>query len=48
MNSITESGPMSKSPCEARKPAVKIRLSPGRKKPISSPDSAKTIRNRPT
>src|SRR5262245_7434866 len=34
-------------PCEDSSPAVKRRESPGRKKPISRPDSAKMMRKRP-
>ena len=37
------SSQMSKNPCEARNPAVKSKLSPGRKAPTNRPDSAKTI-----
>ena len=36
-----------KSPWEAIKPAVKSKLSPGRKKPINNPDSAKIIAQTP-
>jgi len=35
--------PMCRTPCEARNPAVKSRLSPGRKKPTSRPVSAKMM-----
>jgi hypothetical protein len=34
--------------CDARRPAVKRRLSPGKKKPKNNPDSANTIVNNPT
>ena len=38
---------MFRSPFAANRPAVKSSESPGRKKPNSSPDSAKMIRNSP-
>ena len=34
---------MSKNPWDAKNPAVNRRLSPGKKKPISKPDSKKTM-----
>src|SRR3989338_11428416 len=36
-----------KKPCEAKKPAVKSKESPGRKNPIKRPDSAKIMAKRP-
>jgi hypothetical protein len=38
---------ISKKPCDAKNPAVNNRLSPGKKNPNSSPDSAKTMANKP-
>ena len=38
---------MSKNPCDAKNPAVKSKLSPGKKKPIKRPDSKKTMVNTP-
>lgn len=46
-NMIDVRSVMSKYPCDARNPAVKRRLSPGKTSPIKSPHSAKIIKAMP-